>query len=103
MSRREFDPRHDLAINFDTIGSASVIFGPFLRGCNSTNPTPLIRFVGCQCQVKALVKALALIIAQQASENGDFYLQKCQILDVLWQIWVASVVGKQLYDLDIHS
>ena len=38
VSRREFDPRHDLAINFDTIASANIVFGPFLRESNNTNP-----------------------------------------------------------------
>ena len=38
VSRREFDPRPDLASIFDTRGSASIVFGPFLRGGNSTNP-----------------------------------------------------------------
>ena len=38
VSRREFDPRRDLAMNFDARGSASIVFGPFLRGGNSTNP-----------------------------------------------------------------
>ena len=28
--RRVFEPRHDLAIYFDTIASASIVFGPFL-------------------------------------------------------------------------
>ena len=32
MLRREFEPRHDLAIYFDTIASASIVFGPFLGG-----------------------------------------------------------------------
>ena len=27
---REFEPRHDLVIYFDMIGSASIVFGPFL-------------------------------------------------------------------------
>ena len=38
MPRRDFEPRHDLAIYFDTIVSASTVFGPFLRGCNISNP-----------------------------------------------------------------
>ena len=38
MSRREFDPRPDLARIFDTRGSASIVFGSFLRRGNSTNP-----------------------------------------------------------------
>ena len=32
VSRREFEPRHDLAINFDTIESKNIVFGPFLGG-----------------------------------------------------------------------
>ena len=56
VSYREFDPRHDLAINFDTIESASIAFVPFLRGSNISNPvnmtlnifrflcTPIFRF-----------------------------------------------------------
>ena len=36
---------------------------------------PFICFVGCQCQVKVLGKAIAPLTTQQASENGDFYLQ----------------------------
>ena len=36
--RRESDPRHHLAINFDTTASESIVFGPFFRGSNSTNP-----------------------------------------------------------------
>ena len=43
VSRREFDLRHDLAINFDTSVSASIVFGPFLRGSNSTNPVNMLR------------------------------------------------------------
>ena len=35
---REFDPRRNLAMNFDTSGSASIVFGPFLKGGNSTYP-----------------------------------------------------------------
>ena len=38
VSRREFDTRLDLARIFDTRGSASIVFGPFLKGDNSTNP-----------------------------------------------------------------
>ena len=39
VSRREFDPRHDLAIYFDTIASASAVFDPFFKGVkNSNNP-----------------------------------------------------------------
>ena len=37
-SRHEFDPRRDPAMNFDTLGSASIVFCPFLRGVNSTHP-----------------------------------------------------------------
>ena len=37
--------------------------------------TPSICFVGCQCQVYVLRKAIAPLGTQQASENGDFYLQ----------------------------
>ena len=39
VSRREFDPRNDLAINFDTNASKSIVFGPFFRGSN--------KFVNC--------------------------------------------------------
>ena len=36
---------------------------------------PFICFVGCQCQVEVLGKAITPLTTQQASENGDFYLQ----------------------------
>ena len=38
VSRHEFEPRNDIAIYFNTIASASLVFWPFLRGCNSSNP-----------------------------------------------------------------
>ena len=38
VSRREFDPRHDLAMNFDTYVSESLVFGLFCRESNNSNP-----------------------------------------------------------------
>ena len=39
--RREFEPRPDHASIFDTRGSENIVFGPFFRGGNSTNPVNL--------------------------------------------------------------
>ena len=36
---------------------------------------PSMCFVRCQCQIHVLWKAIAPLGTQQASENGDFYLQ----------------------------
>ena len=36
--RREFDARHDPAMISDIRGSASIVFGPFFSGDDSTNP-----------------------------------------------------------------
>ena len=52
MLRQDFEHRHDLAIYFDMIASESIVFGPFFRGCNISNPVNqlelrlLIRYVG---------------------------------------------------------
>jgi len=50
-----------------------------------------------------LGKAIAPLIAQQASENSDFYLQSCQILGDFWPNLAAFVFGEPLCDLEIPS
>ena len=52
---------------------------------------------------RRLEKAIAPRIAKQASQNSDFYLQNCQILDIFLPIQVASVVGKRLWDIEMPS
>ena len=47
-----------------------------------------------------LGKAIALLIAQQASENSDCYLQNCQFLNVFSADQDAFVVWEPLCDLE---
>ena len=50
-----------------------------------------------------LGKVIAPVIAQRSSENIDFYLQNCHILDIFWPIQAGFVAGELLCDLEIPS
>ena len=62
MIRREIDPRQFLAKYFDTVASASTVFGPFLMGA-SNHAFLCVAIMHCHCSCNiSLIKVLEIVL-----------------------------------------